>query len=61
MKNLIGAIGKRSCEISLQKIMQDLGDRKVVNRSMSIILGNCGMTKFVFDDGYFSSKVRVER
>lgn len=35
--NLIGAIGKRPCEISLQKIMQDLGDRKVVNRVMNII------------------------
>lgn len=36
--NLIGAIGKRPCEISLQKIMQELGDRKVVNRTMNIIL-----------------------
>ena len=35
--NLIGAIGKRPCEISLQKIMQELGDRKVVNRTMSLI------------------------
>jgi hypothetical protein len=36
--NLIGAIGKRPCEISLQKIMQELGDRKLVNRVMGIIL-----------------------
>lgn len=36
--NLIGAIGKRPCEVSLQKIMTEIGDRKLVNRVMNIIL-----------------------
>ncbi len=36
--NLLGAIGKRPCEISLQNILQELGDRKLVNRVMGIIL-----------------------
>lgn len=36
--NLLGAIGKRPCEISVQKIMQELGDRRVVNKVMNYIL-----------------------
>ncbi len=35
--NLIGAIGKRPCEVSLQKILTVIGDRKLVNRVMNII------------------------
>lgn len=36
--NLVGAIGKRPCEISLQNILHELDDRKVVNRTMNTIL-----------------------
>lgn len=36
--NLVGAIGKRPCEISLQNILHELNDRKFVNRTMNIIL-----------------------
>jgi hypothetical protein len=36
--NLVGAIGKRPCEISLQNILHELDDRKLVNRVMSLIL-----------------------
>lgn len=36
--NLVGAIGKRACEVVLQNILHESGDRKLVNRVMSILL-----------------------
>jgi len=36
--NLIGAIGKRPCEISLQNILHEAGDRKLVHKVMNIML-----------------------
>jgi hypothetical protein len=36
--NLVGAIGKRPCEISLQNILYEAGDRKLVHKVMNIIL-----------------------
>lgn len=36
--NLLGAIGKRPCEKALQKIMQELNDKRLVNHVMNLIL-----------------------
>ena len=35
--NLLGAIGKKPCEKVLQKIMEELDDRKIVNKTMNTI------------------------
>lgn len=35
--NLLGAIGKKPCEKVLQKIMEELDNRKVVNKAMNTI------------------------
>lgn len=36
--NLLGAIGKKPCEISLQKILEKENNRKLTNKVMHIIL-----------------------
>jgi hypothetical protein len=35
---MLGAIGKKSCEKTLEKILVEFDDRKIVNRVMNLIL-----------------------